>query len=79
MSSSASGSESGSLLDFGMMDPSLSLAIKQPHWEDDAEEFYDEIDPGGEETCSEGYSSQMEEDFLAQNGGYMNPWVAMEA
>jgi len=57
-----------------------SNEIESPHWEDSAEELYDEIEPGG-------YSSEEHDGsevdcgknkmgvYIKENGGFVNPWV----
>ncbi|KAF3161237.1 hypothetical protein TWF106_003708 [Orbilia oligospora] len=54
----------------------MSLSDQQgnhgPHWEDDGEEFYDEIDPGGV-SSDDGLFSK--EEYMIESGGFVNPWV----
>ncbi|KAK6363689.1 hypothetical protein TWF730_001109 [Orbilia blumenaviensis] len=65
-----------------LYDAAMSLSDQQgnhgPHWEDNADEFYDEIDPGGmtasdEDGDEDGWISK--EEYMIQSGGFVNPWV----
>jgi len=58
----------------------MSLSDREdPHWEtEDAEEFYDEIDPGGGfMSISSGDSARLfkKEECMIESGGFVNPWV----
>jgi len=43
-----------------------------PHWEDNGEEFFDEIDPGGMSSDGELFCK---EEYMMESGGFVNPWV----
>lgn len=57
----------------------LSLSDKMmgnrgPHWEEEnGEDFYDEIDPGGMSSGDE--MLFMKEEYMIESGGFVNPWV----
>jgi len=56
-----------------------SNEIESPHWEESADDMYDEIEPGG--YSSEDHSDLETEEikkmnvYLKESGGYVNPWV----
>jgi len=50
----------------------LSQGNAAPHWDEEAEDFYDEIDPGGSSGSEFLFSK---EEYMNEGGGYVNPWV----